>query len=165
MLNTHRIMDESLLFIERSFVMRYASFYPFQQRAEQQNFMYGQSTFPPNFSPPRPIPQNQQFMSSPNHITGDQEGQGISKIERYMATADKFLTTAQQFAPLAQQFAPMLNNLPAMWKLYKGFQSLPSNPSPTTPNPQTRAPNQPSPIPNPTTPLSSTPKIFQPPFP
>ena len=37
-----------------------------------------------------------------------------------------FLNTAQQFAPVVQQFAPMVQNLPAMWRLYKGFQSLPS---------------------------------------
>ena len=43
-----------------------------------------------------------------------------------MQTANRFLNTAQQFAPVVQQFAPMMQNLPAMWKLYKGFQSIPS---------------------------------------
>ena len=43
-----------------------------------------------------------------------------------MQTANQFLNTAQQFAPVVQQFAPMIQNLPAMWRLYKGFQSLPS---------------------------------------
>ena len=43
-----------------------------------------------------------------------------------MQTANQFLNTAQQFAPMVQQFAPMVQNLPAMWRLYKGFQSLPA---------------------------------------
>ncbi|WP_430541125.1 VrrA/YqfQ family protein [Sporosarcina thermotolerans] len=44
-----------------------------------------------------------------------------------MQTANRFLTTAQQYAPLVQQIAPMFQNLPAMWRLYKGFQSLPTS--------------------------------------
>jgi len=52
--------------------------------------------------------------------------QNTSKMEMYMQTANRFLNTAQQYAPLVQQIAPMFQNLPAMWKLYKGFQSLPS---------------------------------------
>ncbi len=43
-----------------------------------------------------------------------------------MQTANRFLNTAQQYAPLVQQIAPMFQNLPAMWRLYKGFQSLPT---------------------------------------
>ena len=46
-------------------------------------------------------------------------------MEAYMQTANRFLNTAQQFAPVVQQFAPMVQNLPAMWRLYKGFQSSP----------------------------------------
>ena len=58
---------------------------------------------------------------------GVPSGQGPSKIEGYMQTANQFLNTAQQFAPVVQQFAPMMRNLPAMWRLYKGFQSIPSS--------------------------------------
>ena len=47
-------------------------------------------------------------------------------MDGYMQTANRFLNTAQQFAPVVEQFAPMMRNLPAMWKLYKGFQSMPS---------------------------------------
>ena len=59
-------------------------------------------------------------------MQGGPAPQGTSKMEAYMQTANRFLNTAQQFAPVVQQFAPMMQNLPAMWKLYKGFQSLPS---------------------------------------
>ena len=47
-------------------------------------------------------------------------------MDGYMQTANQFMNTAQQFAPVVQQFAPMMRNLPAMWRLYKGFQSIPS---------------------------------------
>ena len=64
-----------------------------------------------------------------NPLGGPMAGQGEqqvpSKMESYMQTANQFLNTAQQFAPVVQQFAPMVQNLPAMWRLYKGFQSLP----------------------------------------
>lgn len=58
-------------------------------------------------------------------MPGQGEQQVPSKMESYMQTANQFLNTAQQFAPVVQQFAPMVQNLPAMWRLYKGFQSLP----------------------------------------
>ncbi len=58
-------------------------------------------------------------------MAGQGEQQVPSKMESYMQTANQFLNTAQQFAPVVQQFAPMVQNLPAMWRLYKGFQSLP----------------------------------------
>jgi hypothetical protein len=61
---------------------------------------------------------------------GSMPGQGMqqapSRMDGYMQTANRFLNTAQQFAPMVQQFAPMVQNLPAMWRLYKGFQSLPA---------------------------------------
>ena len=68
------------------------------------------------FTDPRSGPQ----------IPGNPIGQGPSKMDGYMQTANRFLNTAQQFAPVVQQFAPMMKNLPAMWKLYKGFQSIPA---------------------------------------
>ncbi len=54
-------------------------------------------------------------------------GQGPSKIDGYMQTANRLINTAQQYAPVVNQFAPMMRNLPAMWRLYKGFQSIPSS--------------------------------------
>lgn len=152
--------------------MRYESFYPFQQYAPRQNNPLNSMNGVHPFMPPRAIPQNEQFMSSHNSISGQQEGQGFSKIERYMQTADRVLTTAQQFAPLAQQIAPMVSNLPAMWRLYKGFQSLPSNPDRATtrsPAPAATASRRPEfPSGNQeqiTGPRQSIPRIFQPPLP
>lgn len=110
--------------------MRYESFYPFSSNqsppvAMRQTIPYG----------PQPIqnydmPQR-QFYGAP---TGNQFGppsqnagqKNTNKMEMYMQTANQFLNTAQQFAPLVQQMAPMVQNLPAMWRLYKGFQSLPN---------------------------------------
>lgn len=109
--------------------MRYESFYPF---ARNQSPPMRQPNFNPNMfmqpgqnqgPPPNLGPQRQPFS---NNIPGQSGGQGPSKLETYMQTADRFLNTAQQYAPLVQQFAPMINNLPAMWRLYKGFQSMPS---------------------------------------
>lgn len=59
-------------------------------------------------------------------VPGQGGQQSPSRMESYMQTANQFLNTAQQFAPMVQQFAPMVQNLPAMWRLYKGFQSLPA---------------------------------------
>ena len=71
-------------------------------------------------------PQNNPIgQSSGGPMAGQGEQQVPSKMESYMQTANQFLNTAQQFAPVVQQFAPMVQNLPAMWRLYKGFQSLP----------------------------------------
>lgn len=152
--------------------MRYESFYPFHQYVPQQNNPYNSMNAAHPFMPPKAIPQNEQFMSSHNSIAGQQEGQGFSKVERYMQTADRFLTTAQQFAPLAQQIAPMFNNLPALWQLYKGFQSIPVNPNtPETssrPRQQNTANIRPETMTNnvPVTEFrQSQPKIFQPPHP
>lgn len=146
--------------------MRYQSFYPFAgnqpQPMRQQGF--GPNSF---MQTPQNQGQSSQF-NSPNQLfTGNRPNQplqqGPSKMESYMQTANQFLNTAQQFAPVAQQFAPMIRNLPAMWRLYKGFQSMPSagdtGTSQTTsntsrPTPQTSAPQGPKP---------SVPRIFQPP--
>ena len=97
--------------------------------------------------------------------------QGLSKMDGYMQTANRFLNTAQQYAPVVQQFAPMMRNLPAMWKLYKGFQAMPpaGGAPPTTTaataglsNPRIQAS---APIPSTPSPPSSrpsVPRIFQP---
>lgn len=150
------------------FSLRYESFYPFAHQppssARQQNF--NPTTFmPPIRQQPGQTNANQQFGPFSNHSADPSAGQGTSKLENYMQTADRFLTTAQQFAPLVQQFAPMISNLPAMWRLYKGFQSMPDQPSatgttrPTAPPMQATAPMQT------TTPRPSMPRIFQPPSP
>ena len=154
--------------------MRYESFYPFS----------GNQSSPPRqqgFGGPPFSGQPNQFARANNPFNhprqgppprGYMPGQEPSKIDGYMQTANRFLNTAQQFAPVVQQFAPvvqqfapMMRNLPAMWKLYKGFQSMPSATNSTSP-----APTAPSGTPSvarnapiPTGPRPSTPRIFQPP--
>ncbi|MCG7336396.1 hypothetical protein MHZ95_14095 [Sporosarcina sp. ACRSM] len=102
----------------------------------------------PGFGPSQPFPNgpmNQNIPNGPGNqafsdgqmqhaFGGSMPAQGMaqgmqetpSKMDTYMQTANRFLNTAQQFAPVVQQFAPMVQNLPAMWRLYKGFQSLPA---------------------------------------
>ncbi|WP_248508889.1 YqfQ family protein [Sporosarcina sp. NCCP-2222] len=111
--------------------MRYQSFYPFMRQQQSSPIAMRPSGFGPQFQPGnQPMPR-QPF---PGPGMGNQfgaagqgaPGQNTSKMEMYMQTANRFMNTAQQYAPLIQQFAPMIQNLPAMWKLYKGFQSIPS---------------------------------------
>ena len=142
--------------------MRYESFYPFARQQPPPHPM-GQTGFG---QPPRAAPQQRQpFMNGPsnNPFGGPMQGQGMqqapSKMEAYMQTANRFLNTAQQFAPVVQQFAPMVQNLPAMWRLYKGFQSLP--PAGGTASPAFRAAT--GPVAN-AAPGPSVPRIFQPPI-
>ncbi|MFJ8236929.1 VrrA/YqfQ family protein [Ureibacillus sp. NPDC094379] len=98
---------------------------------------------------------------------------GAPKLESFMNTANKFLATAQSFQPLIQQATPMFRNLPAIWKLYKGFQSIPSTSNEeekpsrresssyevARPRKTESAPSKPIESTRP-----STPKIFQPPY-
>ena len=147
--------------------MRYQSFYPFarQQAAPFHMRQQGFGTPPQMGRPPMP---RAPFSGGPS-LMGGQFGappagggmQSPSKMEAYMQTANRFLNTAQQFAPLVQQFAPMFQNLPAMWRLYKGFQSLPSTGSAaaeTAGRAAAAASTAPNPVPG-----SSVPRIFQPP--
>lgn len=124
--------------------MRYESFYPFsgnhplppvqqglgtnpftgpaQHTGQPAQFNMPQNPFPgPGQGPSMqgPPPGQDPSMQNP------QQGQGPSKMDGYMQTANSFFNTAQQFAPVVQQFAPMVKNIPAMWRLYKGFQSMP----------------------------------------
>lgn len=142
--------------------MRYQSFYPFARTqhspfAMRQPFG-GPQQQQPNFTqPPR-----QPFQGSPmgNQYGSSMPGQlpNSSKMEVYMQTANRFLNTAQQYAPLVQQIAPMFQNLPAMWRLYKGFQSMPTAGADARPAPGASATGTPSPQAGP-----SNPRIFQPP--
>ena len=52
------------------------------------------------------------------------------RLQSFMDTANRFLATAQSFQPLVQQATPMIRNLPALWRLYKGFQGLPKDQNP-----------------------------------
>ncbi len=108
--------------------MRYESFYPFT-REQSSPFSLGQPSFgpPPQGNPSQPNISPFQGGNAPVGNGFGSPAQGSSRMETYMQTANRFLNTAQQYAPVVQQFAPMMQNLPAMWKLYKGFQSLPTS--------------------------------------
>lgn len=99
--------------------MRPHNFYPrmpqmggFQQFPNQ---MPPFQQFMPRQMPPNMIPQNLPLPKT-----------GTPKLDSFMETANRFLSTAQNFQPLIQQATPMIRNLPALWKLYKGFQSAPN---------------------------------------
>ncbi|MFX3674404.1 MAG: VrrA/YqfQ family protein [Paenisporosarcina sp.] len=49
-----------------------------------------------------------------------------ARMEQYLQTADRFLSTAQQLSPMVKQVAPMVQNIPALWKIYRGFQGMPN---------------------------------------
>ena len=155
--------------------MRYQSFYPFANQPtqalprQQMNTNSFQEFNPYSQSPPESLSQNLMNRQS-TPFTGDPFGigqqangapptNGPSKPEMYMETANRLITTVQQYAPLVQQFAPIIQNIPAMWKLYRGFQSMPDASAATT-NTAVRAPAS---IPSPT-PRPSIPKVFQPPI-
>ncbi len=48
------------------------------------------------------------------------------RLDQFMNQAGQFVQSAQKYAPMIQQARPMLKNLPALWRLYKGFNSTPS---------------------------------------
>lgn len=131
--------------------MRYQSFYPFAQNRGNDFFSMSNSS-PQNV--PQNIPNNSFDFWGGNQATpappppptapggpatnffsqfqsaaptgGFQQGQPVSKTMGYLQTADKFLNTAQQLTPMVRQFAPMIQNVPALLKLYRGFQSVPA---------------------------------------
>lgn len=106
--------------------MRYESFYPFSQGQYQQP--QNPFSFPQNrFSGGPPIRPggfgNNRFLNSPQtQIPG---GGLPSRMEQYLQTAERFMSTAQQLTPMVKQVAPMVQNLPALWKIYRGFQNMP----------------------------------------
>lgn len=148
--------------------MRYESFYPFA-RQQPSPPPTGHSGFglPPQMgqrqAPRQPFPNGP--MNNPFGGPGPDQNpqQSPSKMDTYMQTANRFLNTAQQFAPVVQQFAPMIQNLPAMWRLYKGFQSLP----PANGGPATGGATNSAPVARSAGPAASAgisvPRIFQPP--
>lgn len=48
-----------------------------------------------------------------------------SKIASFLQSADSLFNTAKTYTPYIQQAMPMMKNIPSLFKLYKGFQSLP----------------------------------------
>ncbi|MFC5557690.1 VrrA/YqfQ family protein [Ureibacillus thermophilus] len=121
--------------------------YPYQMPPGRPNYF---APRPPQYGfRPGPYP--------PPMPPGFQAPKGTAKIDSILETANRFLATAQSFQPYIQQAAPMLRNLPALWKLYKGFQGIPSPGSPL--NEEKRKPSRTS---NESKP--SMPKIYQPPY-
>lgn len=118
--------------------MRYQSFYPFSQ---QQSPPIPQQFQPPRNSFLRGLSQsfgagNMGGPQMPNRFPGGGPSQSpfgmgnagtpqVNRMEQYLQTADQFLSTAQRLTPMVQQVAPMVQNIPALWKIYRGFQSMP----------------------------------------
>ena len=49
-----------------------------------------------------------------------------AKIEQFLQSTGQFMKTAQTYAPYVQQAVPMFKNIPALFRLYKGFQNAPN---------------------------------------
>ena len=79
-----------------------------------------------------PLPQQGIPGGIPGNIAGGIPAAPAApfKLDQFMNQAGQFMQSAQKYAPLIQQARPMLNNLPVLWKLYKGFQSSPSQEEP-----------------------------------
>jgi hypothetical protein len=74
--------------------------------------------------------RNNGFFNSPQ---SQFRGGGLpARLEQYLQTADRFLSTAQQLTPMVKQVAPMVQNIPALWKIYRGFQNMPDVATTTT---------------------------------
>lgn len=135
--------------------MRYESFYPFSQSRANEFFNFSNAApvnppMPIQPSPPEVIGPLSNFGANfasafnsapspapgppPNNPFGgfQQQGPGPgpapvpSRAMSYLQTADKFINTAQQFTPMVKQLSPMFQNVPALWRLYKGFQGMPA---------------------------------------
>lgn len=48
------------------------------------------------------------------------------RIEQFLQSTGQFMKTAQTYAPYVQQAVPMFKNIPALFRLYKGFQNAPN---------------------------------------
>ncbi|MEK4486493.1 VrrA/YqfQ family protein [Psychrobacillus sp. FSL H8-0484] len=91
-------------------------------------------------------------------------GAGGGRTMSYLQTADKFINTAQQLTPMVRQFAPMIQNVPALLRLYRGFQAAPNVAAATT---ATNAGAAAAPVARAAAAVTnglSLPRIFQPPF-
>ncbi|ARF12695.1 VrrA/YqfQ family protein [Sporosarcina ureae] len=149
--------------------MRYQSFYPFSNQPPPSRMT--PETPPVQYRAPTPFPQGMPGNSrgigemrggAPQQQAGMQET-GPSRADQYMQTANRFFNTAQQFAPLVQQFAPLIQNIPAMWRLYKGVQSMPDASTASAAS-RPNSPQTPRSAPSQATNQPSIPRIFQPPF-
>ena len=48
------------------------------------------------------------------------------RIDQFLQSTGQFMKTAQTYAPYVQQAVPMFKNIPALFRLYKGFQNAPT---------------------------------------
>lgn len=48
------------------------------------------------------------------------------RIEQFLQSTGQFMKTAQTYAPYVQQAVPMFKNIPALFRLYRGFQNAPN---------------------------------------
>ena len=85
---------------------------------------------PPRFPQPGMMPPPGRGPAPGPGIPGIGPGGASPKLQSFMDTANRFLATAQSFQPLVQQATPMFRNLPALWRIYKGFQGLPKTEGP-----------------------------------
>lgn len=169
-------------FIRKEIVMRQHHFPPHMPPGNFQH--YPRPPYPRYNPGPPPFPPGMSPRMQPRPGAGGFGGQkGNAKLDSILETANRFLATAQTFQPYIQQAAPMLRNLPALWKLYRGFQSVPTqgreNPQEhrgreTHFEPGSRRPERPEtrnpepvrdeyPMYN-RSPRPSLPKIYQPPY-
>ncbi|MCT6922579.1 VrrA/YqfQ family protein [Metasolibacillus sp.] len=123
---------------------------------------------PRGFSPMMRMPSAMPMgmpMQAARMAQAAQTAASAPKWETFLQTANSFMDNAQKFTPYVQQAAPMIKNLPALWRMYRGFRSQPSESS------TIRAPREEmnfsldsssKPIERQTRP--SVPRIYQPPF-
>ncbi len=55
------------------------------------------------------------------------------RIDQFLQSTGQFMKTAQTYAPYVQQAVPMFKNIPALFRLYKGFQNAPNANEKSTP--------------------------------
>ena len=48
------------------------------------------------------------------------------RLEQFLQSTGQFMKIAQTYAPYVQQAVPMFKNIPALFRLYKGFQNAPN---------------------------------------
>ncbi|KGR78514.1 VrrA/YqfQ family protein [Ureibacillus manganicus] len=84
------------------------------------NYYHGPGRMPRyGYPPPPPPPGFNSGRIPPNGAKAP------SKIESFMETCNRFLATAQGFQPYIAQATPLIRNIPALWRLYKGFNAAP----------------------------------------
>ena len=63
------------------------------------------------------------------------------RIDQFLQSTGQFMKTAQTYAPYVQQAVPMFKNIPALFRLYKGFQNTPATDRKATPSKSSAKPD------------------------